>query len=664
MRLYAYNAGTLVQALDAGPDGVTFAGLLSGPRATLTEFGTLAAMPGDSNYATLHATGVTRTNTNYALRLADSGSDTLVNAATTVALAIAGTAKLGVTTSSVNLGSGVALSLNGTTVIDASRNATFASVTTGTLTLSDFGKLTALVGDSNYAAIYGTGVTPSGSNYVLRFADDGGSTVLNAAVFTELTISGTTKVRIDTSDLRLASGVGIRMDAITVIDSGRNGSFVGLVATGNPVFGTGTASASVSINGDAGGSAVAGVNLQNAGVARASMQVFAGTAWRVVARNTSGVEIDSPFYVDLAVGGKLTLGGTARTTNFKGALEIGAVTVVDSSRNANFASITATTCSGIGTRPVVARPAGNLEPQDAATFRGTIAALASADPNFTGILYQDGFQRIASDGTGWFQYLNSSALVGSTIRPLVVRTDGLFVDQDAATFRTTIGVLPYATITGTVDFNSLNSGTVGNYRVQGSSYTNAPPGASSSVTYDLWQGNAGGRLVQRVTDTWWGGAYHRFQIGANSNAWSPWLDIWDSGLLPTTTLTRSFLAASTTSAARAAINAASNPEKTTKNGSWNLDASTPLCVVQTATGTLTLPAASSTYQCKSYVITASTTVTLTIAGSYCYLDANNSASYWYDTTSSVPFLMNGGHVSGSRKMIEIWCDGAEWYVRC
>ena len=68
-----------------------------------------------------------------------------------------------------------------------------------------------------------------------------------------------------------------------------------------------------------------------------------------------------------------------------------------------------------------------------------MGALAAVHPNFVGILYQDGTQRIAPNGTGWFQYLNSDALVGSTIRPLVVRADGFFVDQDAATFRGTIG---------------------------------------------------------------------------------------------------------------------------------------------------------------------------------------------------------------------------------
>lgn len=106
------------------------------------------------------------------------------------------------------------------------------------------------------------------------------------------------------------------------------------------------------------------------------------------------------------------------------------------------------------------------------------------------------------------------------------------------------------------------------------------------------------------------------------------------------------------------------PAQTSKSGNWSLDANTKTGILQTATGTLTLPAASATYATKSYVITASTTLTLTIAGTFCYLDANNSASYWYDTASSVAFVMDGGHASGIRKKVEIWCDGQEWLVRC
>lgn len=54
--------------------------------------------------------------------------------------------------------------------------------------------------------------------------------------------------------------------------------------------------------------------------------------------------------------------------------EIHGLRVVDRPK---FASITATSCSGIGTRPVVALADGTFDDQDAATFRGTIGAAAS-----------------------------------------------------------------------------------------------------------------------------------------------------------------------------------------------------------------------------------------------------------------------------------------------
>lgn len=163
-------------------------------------------------------------------------------------------------------------------------------------------------------------------------------------------------------------------------------------------------------------------------------------------------------------------------------LQMGTTTVVDSSRNITGTTLKGDNLTGTGNRPLVAGADGTIDDQDAAMFRGTIGAgtsnlalgetsataypgnlgksaynhsqatgnphgttaadvgaLAAIFPNFAGILYQDGTQRIAPNGTGWFQYLNSAALVGSTIRPLVVRADGFFVDQDAATFRGTIG---------------------------------------------------------------------------------------------------------------------------------------------------------------------------------------------------------------------------------
>lgn len=270
------------------------------------------------------------------------------------------------------------LSVGGVAVADSSRNGSFAGLTaSGTIsgpraTLSEFGVLRESVGDSTYGALYPIGVTPSVSNYSLRIADDGAYSILNAATAAILAVGGVAKATIDTDEMNLASGVELK---------------------------------------------------------------------------------------------------------------------------------------------------------------------------------QNGTTRITAGGDGRFASLRASDLSAATVRPATIGTDGTLGVQDADAFRTTIGVAPA-------------------------------------------------------------------------------------------------------------------PSTTNKNGNWSLDANTTTGILQTATGTLTLPAASATYATKSYVITASTTLTLTIAGTFCYLDANNSASYWYDTVTSVAFAMNGGHASGYRKKIEIWCDGQEWLVKC
>lgn len=252
------------------------------------------------------------------------------------------------------------------------------------------------------------------------------------------------------TSVSVGAGLVLQMNATTVIDSSRNASFVGLAATGSPVFGaTSGGSRGVTIKSQSG--TVSGVNLNDGDITRVSLQLYASNTLRFVARNTSGVEIDSPLSVDLAAGGVVTIGGTARTTNFKGAIQVGATTVIDSNRNVTGATFKGGNLTGTGNRPLVAGADGTIDDQDAATFLGTIGAAASShthpylpinNPNFTGILNQGGEQRIAIDGSGWFNFVRSSSLVGSTIRPVVVRPDGFFVDQDAGTFLTTIGAAP------------------------------------------------------------------------------------------------------------------------------------------------------------------------------------------------------------------------------
>lgn len=258
-------------------------------------------------------------------------------------------------------------------------NPTYTGRLTGpTATLTEFGVIRNYNGDATRGAVYPTGVTVGANNWAMIIKDDGTDSRLNAATTVALCVGGASKVGIGVDEMNLTAGVALKMSATTVIDSSRNASFTGLTTTENPVFGDGSASKSITINGAGGGSAVASVNLQNTGVNRASMQVFAGTAWRVVARDTGGVEIDSPFYVDLVAGGKLTLGGTARTTNFKGAIEIGATTVIDSSRNITGTTLKGGNLTGAGDRPVATDLTGTLQPKTPDQFRSMISALAAS----------------------------------------------------------------------------------------------------------------------------------------------------------------------------------------------------------------------------------------------------------------------------------------------
>lgn len=363
--------------------------------------------------------------------------------------------------------------------------------------------------------------------------------------------------------------------------------------------------------------------------------------------------------------------------------------------------------AGTGTRPAVALTDGTLSYQDAATFRETIGAAAAVHTHATtdlrtGVDAQAGGLLMgssdsagqpivygivprygAADGGPWKfvgatwtemtpgsssdvwlgdwttgKITNSRVADGAAIAwSKISKTGATAGDVDA---------LPDLVFNGAIDFGSINGGLPGVYALQGTSWTDGWAGITNGQQVSLLQmQGASGMMTQIAVDHRFGGMLLKFQASEiPGDQWSPWYQIWDSGNLPVGSVGRSVLATTTTTAARAAINAAEKPGQTDKSGSWTLDANTPMGVRQTSSGTLTLPAASATYAAKSYVLTASTNLTLTIAGTFSYLDANNSASYWYDTASSVAFAMNGGHASGYRKKIEIWCDGAEWLVKC
>lgn len=201
---------------------------------------------------------------------------------------------------------------------------------------------------------------------------------------------------------------------------------------------------------------------------------------------------------------------------------------------------------------------------------------------------------------------------------------------------TDVGALPATAVSGAINFDSINSGLPCAWSLAGASYTNGPPGASSTTGYFLIQGvGRDGLRTQYVTDTKFGGAYHRFQTSSASGAWSAWFAILDS--------------------AREGVDI--------QAGSWTLNTSTKKMVRQTSAGTLTLPTASAAYAGFRTTITSNFSGNITIAGVYEYLDPNSTPSYWYNTLTNTVFAVNNASSSGNRVTFDIWCDGVYWYVR-
>lgn len=195
----------------------------------------------------------------------------------------------------------------------------------------------------------------------------------------------------------------------------------------------------------------------------------------------------------------LEAGPTAVRVGAGLSLQMDTTTIVDSSRNGSFASLTASSLAGTGTRPLVATSAGLQQAQDAATFLGTIGAASASDLS---------------------------------------------------------GRLPIVALSGAIDFNSINSSAPCVAVGDGTSYANSPYLGTQLVGYGgtLYQGiGATGIITQIWADGRTGTLYYRGKVGAS---WGAWASIHDSYNLPAGTTGKSVLAAATAAAARTAISAA------------------------------------------------------------------------------------------------------------
>lgn len=142
-----------------------------------------------------------------------------------------------------------------------------------------------------------------------------------------------------------------------------------------------------------------------------------------------------------------------------------------------------------------------------------------------------------------------------------------YVDATAAN----IGALPFLTLAGAIDFNSINGGASCIASVDGTSYANGPlpsPSMASGPGGCLTQivGEAGA-ITQQWDDIFNDVSYQRSLFGGT---WSAWLVMWDAGNLPAGATGKAVLATASQAAARSAISA--------------LPVANP-----TATGTLTAP---------------------------------------------------------------------------
>lgn len=128
-------------------------------------------------------------------------------------------------------------------------------------------------------------------------------------------------------------------------------------------------------------------------------------------------------------------------------LQMGTTTVVDASRNVTGTTIKGLNAAGTGIRPAVALADGTFDDQDAATFRGTIGALPTDNPDFSGALKQGGTTRITSGGGAWLTSIQSTNLLGAGDRPVAADLTGTLQPKTPDQFRNMIFALA-ATLKG------------------------------------------------------------------------------------------------------------------------------------------------------------------------------------------------------------------------
>ncbi len=241
--------------------------------------------------------------------------------------------------------------------------------------------------------------------------------------------------------------------------------------------------------------------------------------------------------------GTLTGGGAALTGSVDAGGEIKSGTLV-----------------GAGARPLVALADGTIDDQDAATFRGTIGALAASLKGAA-----NGVAELGADVKVPVAQLPSAALLAlgadSTTAHRGDHGATAYAHSQAtgnahSTTPAQIGALQHVTLSGAIDFNSINGGAPCVATGDGTSYANSPYLGTQLVGYGgtLYQGEgASGSITQLWADVRTGSMYYR---GKTSGTWGPWVQVYDGYNTPISTFAKTLLDDASSTAARATLSAA------------------------------------------------------------------------------------------------------------
>ena len=229
--------------------------------------------------------------------------------------------------------------------------------------------------------------------------------------------------------VRVGAGLPLQMDATTVIDSSRNGSFAGLAASGAitangaivQTWGTGYKPVSIGL-----GSSIVAKNWPGGDTLYLFNNVYraAGDVTKAIAGtgNCSALMLHETGGMSFSTSANPGAGATASlvekfSVDATGALALNATTRITAGGDGRFATLRASDLSAAAVRPATIGIDGTLGAQDPATFLTTIGASSSShthaylpidNPTFTGRLSGNDVKIGSPSSGGWLQLVANS----------------------------------------------------------------------------------------------------------------------------------------------------------------------------------------------------------------------------------------------------------------